>query len=156
MYSPCTTNHFWQALSNLGLFEVDQQCACPATLPSVLAVRVVTSQGCRSSELWLGTRFWWKLCLENTTVRGFELLSYHRWLLIWLLGSDLQVITLTNQMRKPVRGAFPAHASIKNWLMTSEHTSNNGCTRDVWRAREKRKNGLRRSQKQLLRGLFRQ
>lgn len=59
-------------------------------------------------------------------------------------------------MRKPVRGAFPAHASIKNWLMTSEHTSNNGCTRDVWRAREKRKNGLRRSQKQLLRGLFRQ
>lgn len=57
MYSPCTTNHFWQALSNPDLFEVDQQCACPATLLSVLAVRAVTSQGCRSSELWLGTRF---------------------------------------------------------------------------------------------------
>ena len=38
---------------------------------------------------------------------------------------------------------------IKNWFMLSVRTSSYGCTREVWRAREKRKSCSRRSREQL-------
>ena len=38
---------------------------------------------------------------------------------------------------------------IKNWFMLSVRTSSYGCTREVWRARKKRKSCSRRSREQL-------
>ena len=38
---------------------------------------------------------------------------------------------------------------FKNWFMLSVHISSYGCTREVWRAREKRKSCSRRSLEQL-------
>ena len=39
--------------------------------------------------------------------------------------------------------------SIKNWFMLSVRISSYGCTREVWRARKKRKSCSRRSREQL-------
>ena len=38
---------------------------------------------------------------------------------------------------------------FKNWFMLSVRISSYGCTREVWRAREKRKSCSRRSREQL-------
>ena len=38
---------------------------------------------------------------------------------------------------------------FKNWFMLSERISSYGCTREVWRARKKRKSCSRRSREQL-------
>ena len=41
------------------------------------------------------------------------------------------------------------YGEINNWFMLSVRTSSYGCTREVWRAREKRKSCSRRSREQL-------
>ena len=44
---------------------------------------------------------------------------------------------------------FPFYEIFNNWFMLSVRISSYGCTREVWRAREKRKSYSRRSQEQL-------
>ena len=41
------------------------------------------------------------------------------------------------------------HVQLKNWFMLSVRISSYGCTREVWRARKKRKSCSRRSREQL-------
>ena len=41
------------------------------------------------------------------------------------------------------------HVCFNNWFMLSVRISSYGCTREVWRAREKRKSCSRRSQERL-------
>ena len=61
-----------------------------------------------------------------------------------------QLIKLRWPMTKSLKWQYMAiHGQFKNWFMLSVRISSYGCTREVWRARKKRKSCSRRSREQL-------